>query len=213
MPQIIAGLYRWGTEKNTAEHFSVAPRPWCLFTRFSPCQCEKALFIGKQHTLVALLQMTHILKPRCFECEDMRHRHGAPSNAMRHLLGKGEAYIWRFCLWCTAPSPLKQQIMGQVERTKGKGFKSEKLKTEWWRWGWSTGNCRSKKTKCGRIRRRMNTEKGTEFNPGYFWRCIRLSGGPPCLVVQKNFPLCLFLSSSCTAHVRLSKDAEKQADG
>ena len=61
-----------------AEHFSVAPGRWCLFTRFSPCQCEKAPFIGKQHTLVPLLQMTHILKPRLFECRDMRHRYEAP---------------------------------------------------------------------------------------------------------------------------------------
>lgn len=105
--EIITGLYRWGTEKNKPEHFSVAPRRWCLFTRFSPCQCEKVLFTGKQHTLVALLQMTHILKPRCFECDDMRHHHGAPSNATRHLLGKGEAYIWRFCLRCTRPLSTK----------------------------------------------------------------------------------------------------------
>lgn len=71
MGLIITSLCRWGAEENTAQRFSVAPGPWGLFTRFSPCQYEKAPFTGKQHTLVPLLQMTHILKPRLFECPDM----------------------------------------------------------------------------------------------------------------------------------------------
>lgn len=70
-----------------------------------------------------------------------------------------------------------------------------------------------KKQSVGELWEEWVEKEGQAFTEAHFWRYSGLSGGPPCLVVQKNFPLCLFLSSSCATHVRLSKDAEKQADG
>lgn len=123
MCPIITSLYRWGAEKNTADRFSVAPGPWCLFTRFSPCQCEKAPFTGKQHTLVTLLQMTHILKPWLFECP----RHVTPppsaSNATRHLPGEGEACIRGVLSPLYAPAPDRLGWTGKAV-VQGVGFKA-----------------------------------------------------------------------------------------
>lgn len=169
---IITGLYRWGAEKNRAEHFSVDPRPWCLFTRFSPCQYEKAPFTGKQHALAALLQMTHILKARLFECPDMWHRRQAPRTQCDTPWVK-ERPVFRGFVSSVCPAPDRLGWTGKAVVREG-CFKAGNCIRWSERWDAIKGK--------GWMKNRGREDQGEERGTGWLLTPSCVSGGQPCLV-------------------------------